>query len=159
MTHTTEDFETKVGGANAGWTCNNPVETRKMSWDDEGSLFNELYWLSEGKFPYDEATPEERQEAYRLCDQYIGDTHEEPDTEICEVHENDMEAYDACMEEESQVSIAWLKTDWEICDRLLAGVELVAGYKFPGEFRWNVNPLPTPCVVGSYEYNQAERNN
>jgi hypothetical protein len=131
------------------WTCNDPIERRVMSWDDEGSLFNELYWLADGMHPYESSTKEEQAAAYALCDRYIGSTHEEPEGPPEWVYNlvygpnadgtiNEAD-WDELTERLSQVEVAWLKTDWAVCDRLLAGIELVAGYKFPGEPRWLVN--------------------
>ena len=124
-----------------GWSCDSPIERRVMSWEDEGSLFNELYWLSDGDHPFESATAEDRAEARRLSNTYIGDTHEEPDGPPEWVWNffygpdstwtGGETEYDELVARLSQVEVAWLKEDWAVCDRLLAGIELVAGYKFP----------------------------
>lgn len=110
------------------------IERRRMSWYDEGSLFNELQWLVDGGPPYEDKSEEERKEAQELIDRYIEFTHEESDG----LGEYNDSIYDRLTEAEidsleerlSQVEVVWLKEDWETADRLLAGVTLIAGYEF-----------------------------
>jgi hypothetical protein len=109
------------------------LETRRMHWDDEGSLFCELQWLADGVHPYEDRSEEDRAAALDLIQRHVGDTHEEPDATLSD------EEYETLGEDEifdreqelAMVEITWPSQDWATADRILAGVELVRGYRFP----------------------------
>ncbi len=108
-----------------------PTETRRMHWDDEGSLFNELQWLVEGRHPYEERSEDDRKLAQDLINRNIGDTHPEPGGLSDEEYETlDQDTIDDLEAQQATVAITWPAEDWATADRLLAGVELVAGYRF-----------------------------
>ncbi len=120
-------MKTYIFGDNSNFT--GETVCRKMSWDDEGSLFNELQWIADGKEEWDNVG---RDVAQSLIYKYVEHTHPVPENSLSDEEIEDMneEEIDAWEEANNEVEVCWSDEDWATCDYLLRGVELVAGYQF-----------------------------
>lgn len=96
------------------------METRAMSWDDEGFLANELQWIVDGAGSRPLTTTEQA-EAERALELVVAQAHEEPDELTEEEYETLSEdEIERREDEQAMVEMTLPAEVWAVIDRLLA---------------------------------------